>query len=200
MHLQSQFMQKIQFASKEVPQDRTRENNTRLDKEAGRVEYSQFKKRRFAQEDNTLVQLHSDSLLERIANNQVQQTRTGTKQPAPKIEKEIVTFDSHQVKNAGTNTSFKHTEQENQRGKIETLLHTTNPEGSSYFSDRELPNAIRKICEEAYELIMARNYEVSFQRLQRAEQLVQKYKINDPFVEFELIFYIFNNMVAACYK
>lgn len=195
-------MQKPQLNTKELRQERARDANIlRLDKETGNVEYSQFKKRRFAQEDNSIVQLHSDSLLERIAHNQNQQNRPGTKQPAPKIEKENVKLDLHQLRNNETNTNIKSSvaDQENQRGKMETIMNTIG-DGSSYFADRELPSAIRKICEEAFELIMSRNYDVSFQKLQRAEQLVQKYKINDSFVEFELIFFIFNNMVASCYK
>lgn len=196
-------MKSSQFNPKEPLKQRRQEPSAihARDIEPSKFGVSQSERPRFTHDDNYSIQPQSERVFEKFVVDPIRHNPAIIKQLS--LEDEIDNFPTFPLnkRNNRVNTSLKSSELNDSHRK----LNNSQILNSEFYvldnvSEPELQNIIRKICEEAYELGAAGSERKALERLEKAEQLIRKHRIEDQFKQFELIFFIFHNMTAVSYK
>ena len=171
-----------------------------FDEAAVKVGFSQISKRRFAHEDNQSTKPASDNATGnpniKINQRSVEPSQTFLIED----ESDGIHCKSATIKNVRPSTRNKNYESEHGQSRLNTSQYL-NPECvmPENLSDKEYARFIRDVCEQAYEGITLGDTHFSVEKLKKAEQLLGKQPIS-KITEFELLFYIYNNITVASYK
>lgn len=68
------------------------------------------------------------------------------------------------------------------------------------FSEEEVAQSIRKMCETACGFGAAGNFQDAFEILENAEKLLREQKFDSDLTHFECSFFVFHNMAAISYE